>query len=52
MERLLAEGSYVHKGDTLVVIDSPEIRSKIAEANAAKAAADEVTANEAGGEEA
>ena len=33
------EGSYVHKGDTLVVIDSPEIRSKIAEANAAKAAA-------------
>ena len=23
----------VHKGDTLVVIDSPEIRSKIAEAN-------------------
>ena len=34
------EGSYVHKGDTLVVIDSPEIRSKIAEANAAKAAAD------------
>ena len=34
------EGSYVHKGDTLVVIDSPEIRSKIADANAAKAAAD------------
>lgn len=34
------EGSFVHKGDTLVVIDSPEIRSKIAEANAAKAAAD------------
>ena len=33
------EGQYVHKGDTLVVIDSPEIRSKIAEANAAKAAA-------------
>lgn len=33
------EGSYVRKGDTLVVIDSPEIRSKIAEANAAKAAA-------------
>ena len=34
------EGSTVRKGDTLVVIDSPEIRSKIAEANAAKAAAD------------
>ena len=34
------EGEFVHKGDTLVVIDSPEIRSKIAEANAAKAAAD------------
>lgn len=34
------EGSMVHKGDTLVVIDSPEIRSKIAEANAAHAAAD------------
>lgn len=29
----------VRKGDTLVVIDSPEIRSKIAEANAARAAA-------------
>lgn len=34
-----AEGSFVHKGDTLVLIDSPEIRSKIAEAQAAKAAA-------------
>ncbi len=33
------EGQRVHKGDTLVIIDSPEIRSKIAEANAAKAAA-------------
>ena len=33
------EGSTVQKGDTLVVIDSPEIRSKIAEAAAAKAAA-------------
>ena len=33
------EGSMVHKGDTLVFIDSPEIRSTIAEANAAKAAA-------------
>ena len=33
------EGQLVRKGDTLVLIDSPEIRSKIAEAHAAKAAA-------------
>ena len=33
------EGQFVHKGDTLVLIDSPEIRSKLAEANAARAAA-------------
>lgn len=33
------EGQSVRKGDTLVILDSPEIRSKIAEANAAKAAA-------------
>ena len=33
------EGQSVRKGDTLVLIDSPEIRSKIAQANAAKAAA-------------
>ena len=33
------EGQMVRKGDTLVIIDSPEIRSKIAEANAAHAAA-------------
>ena len=33
------EGQSVRKGDTLVLIDSPEIRSKIAKANAAKAAA-------------
>ena len=33
------EGQQVHKGDTLVIIDSPEIRSKIREANAAHAAA-------------
>ena len=31
------EGQMVRKGDTLVIIDSPEIRSKIAEANAAHA---------------
>jgi len=34
------EGQRVRKGDTLVIIDSPEIRSKIAEASAAKAAAE------------
>lgn len=33
------EGQEVHRGDTLVLIDSPEIRSKIAEARAARAAA-------------
>ena len=33
------EGQQVRKGDTLVLIDSPEIRSKIAEASAARAAA-------------
>lgn len=36
---LAEEGQSVLKGDTLVLIDSPEIRSKIAEANAARAAA-------------
>lgn len=34
-----AEGSLVHKGDTLVLIDSPEVRAKLAQANAAYAAA-------------
>jgi HlyD family secretion protein len=33
------EGDTVHKGDTLVLIDSPEVRSKLAEARAARAAA-------------
>ena len=33
------EGQAVRRGDTLVLIDSPEIRSKIAEAAAARAAA-------------
>ena len=32
------EGQAVRRGDTLVLIDSPEIRSKIAEANAAREA--------------
>lgn len=34
-----AEGDMVHKGDTLVLIDSPEVRAKLAQANAAYAAA-------------
>lgn len=33
------EGDYVHKGDTVVFIDSPEVRAKLAQANALKAAA-------------
>ena len=33
------EGQEVHKGDTLVVIDSHEVRSGLAEARAARAAA-------------
>ena len=34
-----AEGDMVHKGDTLVDIDSPEVKAKLAQANAAYAAA-------------
>ena len=34
-----AEGDMVHKGDTLVLIDSPEVRAKLAQANAAYEAA-------------
>ena len=33
------EGDMVRKGDTLVLIDSPEVRAKLAQANAAYAAA-------------
>ena len=33
------EGQKVTKGDTLVMIDSPEVRAKMAQANAAKSAA-------------
>ncbi|MDE5956629.1 MAG: biotin/lipoyl-binding protein, partial [Bacteroidales bacterium] len=33
------EGDYVHKGDTVVFIDSPEVRAKLAQVNALKAAA-------------
>ncbi len=34
-----SEGDLVHKGDTLVLIDSPEVRAKLAQANAAYEAA-------------
>ena len=34
-----AEGDMVHKGDTLVLIDSPEVCAKLTQANAAYAAA-------------
>lgn len=33
------EGQMVHKGDTIAFIDSPEVRAKLAQANAAKSAA-------------
>ena len=33
------EGQHVNAGDTLVMIDSPEVRAKLAQANAAKSAA-------------
>ena len=39
VEFLAEEGSIVAKGDTLVHIDSPEVRSGLAEAKAARAAA-------------
>lgn len=34
------EGEPVHKGDTLLYIDSPDVRAKLAQATAAKAAAE------------
>lgn len=37
---LACEGQEVHHGDTLVVIDSPEVRSKLAQAMSMKSAAD------------
>ena len=39
IEELYAkEGQMVHKGDTVAFIDSPEVRAKLAQANAVKAA--------------
>lgn len=38
-ELYVKEGDHVHKGDTVVFIDSPEVRAKLAQVNALKAAA-------------
>lgn len=40
LELKVKEGDLVHKGDTLVAIDSPEVKAKLDQANAAKAAAE------------
>lgn len=37
---LASEGDFVHKGDTLVEIDSPEVKAKLAQANAVKSMAE------------
>ena len=37
---LAEEGDQVHKGDTLVIIDSPEVQAKMTQAQAARAAAE------------
>ena len=37
-EMYVKEGQMVHKGDTVAFIDSPEVRAKLAQANAVKAA--------------
>ncbi|MGV8963459.1 MAG: HlyD family secretion protein [Candidatus Saccharimonadaceae bacterium] len=39
LQLLAEEGQYVNVGDTLVLIDSPEVRAKLAQATAAKSAA-------------
>jgi HlyD family secretion protein len=38
-ELFVKEGQAVHKGDTVALIDSPEVRAKLAQANAARSAA-------------
>lgn len=38
-ELYVKEGQMVHKGDTVALIDSPEVRAKLAQVNAIKAAA-------------
>ena len=37
---IVYEGDFVHKGDTLVEIDSPEVRAKLAQAMAVRSAAE------------
>lgn len=39
-ELYVREGTSVHKGDTVVLIDSPEVRAKLAQVNAARDAAE------------
>ena len=39
LQLLAVEGQYVNAGDTLVLIDSPEVRAKLVQATAAKSAA-------------
>ena len=38
-EMFVKEGQMVHKGDTIAFMDSPEVRAKLIQANAAKSAA-------------
>lgn len=38
-EMFVKEGQEVHKGDTIAFIDSPEVRAKLTQANAARSAA-------------
>lgn len=38
-EMFVKEGQMVHKGDTIAFIDSPEVRAKLIQANAARSAA-------------
>ena len=38
-ELFVKEGQAVHKGDTVAMIDSPEVRAKLAQANAARSVA-------------
>ena len=39
LEIRVKEGDYVHKGDTLVLLDAPEVDAKLQQARAAEAAA-------------
>lgn len=48
-EMYVREGDFVHKGDTVVFIDSPEVRAKLAQANAARSAASAQSSKAANG---